>query len=122
LQEIGDGGAYDSVQRLVKRWKSTQQGPKLTEAFVPLLILPGDACPFDWSHEQVELGGVLQTIKVVERLKNPDAMDWHSGVVNQLFAFFDCPIKAALKSIGDRFPNELCRRIVLSPKGTSCGA
>lgn len=24
LQEIGDGGAYDSVQRFVKRWKSTQ--------------------------------------------------------------------------------------------------
>ena len=64
LQEIGYGGAYDSVQRFVKRWKSTQHGPKPTDAFVPLLFLPGDACQFDWSHEQVELGGVLQTIKV----------------------------------------------------------
>ena len=44
IQEIGDGGAYDSVQRFVKRWKSTRHGPKLTDAFVPLLFLPGDAC------------------------------------------------------------------------------
>lgn len=64
LQEIGYSGAYDSVQRFVKRWKSTNHGPKLTEAFVPLLFQPGDACQFDWSQEQVELGGVLQKIKV----------------------------------------------------------
>ena len=64
LQEIGYGGAYDSVQRFIKRWKSTNHGPKLTEAFVPLLFQPGDACQFDWSHEQVELSGVVQNIKV----------------------------------------------------------
>ncbi|MBA4143548.1 MAG: hypothetical protein H0X43_11250 [Nitrosospira sp.] len=27
LQEIGYGGAYDSVQRVVKRWKSRHHGP-----------------------------------------------------------------------------------------------
>ncbi len=27
-------------------------------------VQPGDACQFDWSHEQVELGGVVQNIKV----------------------------------------------------------
>jgi transposase len=64
LQEIGYIGAYDSVQRFVKRWKSGNHGPKLTEAFVPLLFQPADACQFDWSQEQVELGGVMQTIKV----------------------------------------------------------
>lgn len=64
LQESGYGGAYDSVQRFVKRWKSGHHGPKLTEAFVPLEFARGDACQFDWSHEQVKLGGVLQTIKV----------------------------------------------------------
>jgi len=64
LQEIGYGGAYDSVQRFVKRWKASHQGPKLTDAFVPLEFVAGDACQFDWSHEQVELAGVLQTIKV----------------------------------------------------------
>ena len=64
LQEIGYSGAYDSVQRFVKRWKSGNHGPKLTEVFVPLLFQPGDACQFDWSQEQVELGGIVQTIKV----------------------------------------------------------
>ena len=64
LQEIGYGGAYDSIQRFVKRWKSAHHGPRLTQAFVPLLFVAGDACQFDWSQEQVELGGVLQMIKV----------------------------------------------------------
>lgn len=64
LQEIGYNGAYDSVQRFVKRWKSAAHGPKVTEAFVPLVFQPGDACQFDWSHEHVELGGVLQHVKV----------------------------------------------------------
>lgn len=64
LQEIGYVGAYDSVQRFVKRWKAGNAGPKLTDAFVPMTFAPGDACQFDWSQEQVELGGVVQTIKV----------------------------------------------------------
>ncbi len=51
LQEAGYLGAYDSVQRFVRRWKSGAQGPKLTEAFVPLQFRPGDACQFDWSQE-----------------------------------------------------------------------
>ena len=64
LQEMGYRGAYDSVQRFVKRWKSHHRGPTLTQAFVPLAFVAGDACQFDWSHEQVELSGVLQTVKV----------------------------------------------------------
>ena len=31
---------------------------------MPLLFQAGDACQFDWSQEQVEIGGVLQKIKV----------------------------------------------------------
>jgi transposase len=64
LQAIGYTGAYDSVQRFVKHWKSSQSGVRLTQAYVPLVFAKGDACQFDWSQEQVELGGVLQTIKV----------------------------------------------------------
>ncbi|WP_294052026.1 helix-turn-helix domain-containing protein [Thiolapillus sp.] len=62
LQGAGYAGAYDSVQRFVKRWKQTR--PALTQAFVPLVFPAGDAAQFDWSHEQVELGGVVQTIKL----------------------------------------------------------
>jgi transposase len=64
LQAIGYEGAYDSVQRFVKHWQSSNQSPKLNNAFVPLQFLAGDACQFDWSQEEVELGGVLQKIKV----------------------------------------------------------
>ena len=64
LQAEGYRGAYDSVQRFVKQWKATQSGPSITQAFVPLVFAPGEVCQFDWSHEQVELGGIMQTIKV----------------------------------------------------------
>lgn len=62
LQREDYTGAYDSVQRFVKRWKAER--PMATDAFVPLLFAPGDACQFDWSHEHVVLGGVSQTVKL----------------------------------------------------------
>ncbi|MEW7980693.1 MAG: IS21 family transposase [Candidatus Sedimenticola endophacoides] len=63
LQCEGYSGAYDSVQRFVKGWKQVQR-PSTTQAFIPLVFPPADAAQFDWSHEQVELGGVVQTIKL----------------------------------------------------------
>ena len=64
LQAEGYRGAYDSVQRYVRRWKAVKVGPALTQAFVPMSFSPGEVCQFDWSHEHVELGGVMQTVKV----------------------------------------------------------
>ena len=64
LQVEGYRGAYDSVQRFVRRWKAAKSGPTLTQAFVPLSFAPGEVCQFDWSYEHVELAGVMQTIKV----------------------------------------------------------
>lgn len=64
LQAEGYRGAYDSVQRFVQRWKAIKSGPSLAQAFVPLAFAPGEVCQFDWSHEQVELSGTMQTIKV----------------------------------------------------------
>ncbi len=63
LQCEGYAGAYDSVQRFVKRWKEAQPAPAIN-AFVPLVFAVGDACQFDWSHETVVLGGITQTIKL----------------------------------------------------------
>lgn len=64
LQAEGYRGAYDSIQRFVKQWKAEHSAPSVTQAFVPLVFAPGEVCQFDWSHEQVELNGVMQTIKV----------------------------------------------------------
>lgn len=63
LQRAGYSGAYDSIQRYVKAWKRIQPNVA-SDAFVPLCFPAGETCQFDWSHEQVELGGVLQTIKL----------------------------------------------------------
>ncbi len=64
LQADGYRGAYDSVQRFVKQWKAGKTGVSATQAFVPLVFAPGEVCQFDWSHEQVELDGMPQTVKL----------------------------------------------------------
>lgn len=65
LQVEGYQGSYGPVQRFVKRWKAQRSShPAITQAFVPLAFPPGETCQFDWSHEEVEWGGVVQTIKV----------------------------------------------------------
>jgi transposase len=49
----------------VKHWKKQQAvRPAIKQAFVPLAFPIGETCQFDWSQETVELGGVVQTIKV----------------------------------------------------------
>ena len=59
----GYAGSYDNVQRYVRAWRREQQ--LLTnQAFVPLVFSPGEAFQFDWSHEDVLLGGLPARVKV----------------------------------------------------------
>lgn len=51
------------MQRFVKHWKGKAPTPAC-DAYVPLSFPPGETCQFDWSHERVELGGVVQTVKL----------------------------------------------------------
>jgi len=65
LQAEGYRGSYDPVQRFVKQWKARRSAsPGVAQAFVPLAFPPGETCQFDWSHEEVELGGTPQTVKL----------------------------------------------------------
>ncbi len=41
LQSLGYAGAYDSVQRFVKRWKSGQLEPSVSQAFVAVHAAAG---------------------------------------------------------------------------------
>lgn len=64
LQREGFAGGYDSIRRYIK-----QQGNKTdggAAAFIPLTFDPGEAFQFDWSYEQIELGGVNVKIKVAQ--------------------------------------------------------
>ena len=76
LQAEGYHGAYDSVQRHVKTWKTASSGRgTVTQAFVPLSFAAGEVGQFDWSYEHVVLGGVTQTIKLAHfRLAHSRAM------------------------------------------------
>jgi transposase len=62
LQLAGYQGAYDkhpAVGAAVAR-----AAPKPPSVFIPRVFAPGEAYQFDWSHEQVELAGLPQTVKV----------------------------------------------------------
>jgi transposase len=63
LQREGFTGGYDSVRRYVKRWRQRAAVQQDT-AYIPLHFDPGDAYQFDWSHELVELNGVVVKVKV----------------------------------------------------------
>lgn len=63
LQREGFEGGYDSVRRYVKGWK-TGNGQGIVNAFIPLAFEAGEAFQFDWSYEQIELGGANVQIKV----------------------------------------------------------
>ena len=65
LQREGYEGGYDAVRRYVGTWKRTS-GTALVSAYVPLEYDPGDAFQFDWSYEQVEIGGVQMEAKVAQ--------------------------------------------------------
>lgn len=64
LKGEGYRGAYDSVQRFVKHWQL--EGGRIGDAYIPLYFAPAEAYQFDWSEETVELGGVIQTMKVAQ--------------------------------------------------------
>ncbi|MGZ8930286.1 MAG: IS21 family transposase [Methylosarcina sp.] len=65
LVNEGYQGAYDSIQRFVKHWKSDhRRSPSVKQAFIPLAFQPGEVCQFDWSQETVEIQGIVQTVKV----------------------------------------------------------
>lgn len=64
LRALGYSGAYDSIQRFVKQWLLDQG--RTGNAYIPLYFAPGEAYQFDWSEEVVELGGVVQTVKVAQ--------------------------------------------------------
>ncbi len=63
LQRTGYTGSYDSVRRYVQKWRLRTDGVA-APVYIPQVFDPGEAYQFDWSHEQVELGGLLITVKV----------------------------------------------------------
>jgi transposase len=63
LQSEGYSGGYDSIQRFVKKWRE-EKSRNTGSGFIPLRFAPGEAYQFDWSHEWVILGGVVQRAKV----------------------------------------------------------
>lgn len=63
LQREGFRGGYDCVRRYVKKWRRETASPPAT-AYIPQSFDPGEAYQFDWSHEQVEMNGVVVQVKV----------------------------------------------------------
>jgi transposase len=63
LQRQGFEGGYDSIRRYVQKWRISEGDRKVT-AYITQTFDPGEAFQFDWSYEQVDLAGVVVTVKV----------------------------------------------------------
>jgi transposase len=66
LERQGFKGSYDAVRRYAGRWRADLKTTPADggSAFVPLIFQPGEACQFDFSHEDVEIGGLPMRVKV----------------------------------------------------------
>lgn len=64
LQREGFTGGYDSVRRFIQLQR--KESGRTSTAFIPLSFDPGEAFQFDWSYEQIELGGANVKIKVAQ--------------------------------------------------------
>lgn len=64
LQREGFTGGYDSVRRFIQLQRKEVGG--VSAAFIPLAFDPGEAFQFDWSYEQIELGGFNVKIKIAQ--------------------------------------------------------
>lgn len=84
------------MQRFVKRWKARRGShPVITQAVVPLAFPPGETGQFDGSHEEVELGGVVQTIKVAHfRLTDSRQMFVVASPRETPEMVFEAPVRA----------------------------
>ena len=65
LCDLGCEASYEAVRRHVRDWEH-RHGCGLVGAHVPLSFEPGEAYQFDWSHEQVLIGGMPVTVKVAQ--------------------------------------------------------
>ncbi|ESY46359.1 hypothetical protein X744_29795 [Mesorhizobium sp. LNJC372A00] len=63
LRDLGYDGSYSSVWRHAPAFEE-ERGSAAADAYVPLILAPGEAYQFDWSHEIVVLNGVTTTVKV----------------------------------------------------------
>ena len=57
----------DSVHGFTKAWRNERAWPA-AHACVSLSFAPGEAFPFDWSHETITLQGLPLVIKVAEMM------------------------------------------------------
>ena len=64
LQASGYKGGCDAVRRHASRWSKDRDAASPAKAHVPLVFDPGEACQFDWSHEDAVIGGKLVRLKV----------------------------------------------------------
>ena len=65
LQREGFEGGYDSVRRYIQQQRK-ETGGGVAAAFIPLSFDPGEAFQFDWSYEQIELGGIIVKVKIAQ--------------------------------------------------------
>jgi transposase len=64
LQGKGYQGSYSAVRRYASKWRDKRVS--LSNVYVPLAFSKAEAFQFDWSAEEVEIGGVVMRVGVAQ--------------------------------------------------------
>lgn len=103
LQGAGYEGSYSSVRRFCAKWK--EENVTRSDVYIPQVFGKAEAFQFDWSTEEVEIGGKLQTIGVAHIRLCYSRMSFVGCYpLQKLEMVMDAHIKAA------RFLGGMCRR------------
>ncbi len=63
LSALGHEGGHDAVRRYARAWRERHRLLSPSGAHVPLILEPGEAYRFDWSHEYAVLSGATTRVK-----------------------------------------------------------
>lgn len=64
LKQAGFTGGYSTVKDFVRDYRVLAAEARMTQAFVPLKFVAGEAFQFDWSEEGLVIGGMYRRLQV----------------------------------------------------------
>ena len=101
IQGQGYQGSYSAVRRYAGKWYAARN--TMAEVYVPLTFGKGEAFQFDWSVEEVEIGGAVCSAGVA-----------HFRLCHSRMSFLAAPEQAAiLQAFGFQVVKGVLQKILL---------
>jgi transposase len=83
LKDKGFGGSYSRVTTFIRAWRAAAGASNARSAYVPLTFSWGEAFQFDWSEENLVIGGIWRKIQLAHMKLCASRAFWLVAYPNQ---------------------------------------